>query len=247
MLSQINIKVDIQPEEGPELIEFSQEELEELSGEDDNDNRFKESVISTETEKRGAEFKRRVENYLEHNKPERIHEEDDGRDGKLMAELSNIRENEQFTQETELFILMFNKKPELAINDYLTKGFIHEDTPDAIAEYIIKVEGIDKDILGAYFGKNDKKVLAVLHSFCKLLHFKNMEFDKALRTLLCKFRLPGEAQQIERVIWEFALSFYEANAETYDNADELFPLAYAIIMLSTDAHNPKQEKKMTVE
>ncbi len=56
----------------------------------------------------------------------------------------------------------------------MTKGFIHEDTPDAIAEYIIKTEGIDKAILGEYFGKNDKKVLGVLHSFCKLLNFKNM-------------------------------------------------------------------------
>ena len=43
---------------------------------------------------------------------------------------------------------MFNKKPEHAIQDYVTKGFIHEDTPEAIAEYLIKLEGIDKAILG---------------------------------------------------------------------------------------------------
>lgn len=96
----------------------------------------------------------------------------------------------------------------MAIADYITKGFIHEDTPDAIAEYIIKLEGIDKAVLGQYFGKNDKKVLQILHSFCKLLKFNNMEFDKALRALLSKFRLPGQAQQIQRVIWQFALSFY---------------------------------------
>lgn len=58
------------------------------------------------------------------------------------------------------------------------------------------MEGIDKSVLGEYFGKNDKKVLGILHSFCNLLNFKNMEFDKALRLLLSKFRLPGEAQQI---------------------------------------------------
>ena len=29
-----------------------------------------------------------------------------------------------------------------------------------------------------------------------------------------------------------------------EDPDELFPLSYAIIMLGTDAHNPKQEKKM---
>lgn len=32
---------------------------------------------------------------------------------------------------------MFNKKPADAIIDYVTKGFIHEDTPEAIAQYII--------------------------------------------------------------------------------------------------------------
>lgn len=74
---------------------------------------------------------------------------------------------------------------------------------------------------------------------------KDIEFDRALRLLLSKFRLPGEAQQIYRIVWEFSLAFYEVNEEHYDNADELFPLAYAIIMLGTDAHNPKQEKKMS--
>ena len=100
-------------------------------------------------------------------------------------------------------------------------------------------------MLGDYFGKNDEKVLKVLHSYCMLLKFNKVEFDQAIRLLLSRFRLPGEAQQIERIIWEFALAFYESNKEDYDNADELFPLAYAIIMLHTDAHNPKQEAKMT--
>ena len=34
---------------------------------------------------------------------------------------------------------MFNKKPEHAIQDYVTRGLILEDTPEAIAEYLIKV------------------------------------------------------------------------------------------------------------
>jgi Sec7-like guanine-nucleotide exchange factor len=231
------------------------EELEEVSEEGGEGGERQErglSMISTETEKRGAEFKLKVENYLVQNRNsipanERGRLEEENKDGMLMDELNNIHQNEKFNQESELFILMFNKKPENAIADYVTKGFIHEDSPDAIAEYIIKMEGIDKTVLGEYFGRNDKKVLDVLHSYCKLMKFTGQEFDRAMRTLLSKFRLPGEAQQIERVIWEFALAFYEANIDSYDNADELFPLAYAIIMLSTDAHNPKQERKMTCD
>ena len=132
------------------------------------------------------------------------------------------------------------------MNDYIERGII-ENSPEEIAAYLIKIDGINKGILGDYFGKNDPKVLQILHAFCKLQKFHNIEFDKAIRQLLGRFRLPGEAQQIERIIWEFALAFYEDNTETYDNADELFPLAYAIIMLATDAHNPKQEVKMTRE
>ena len=43
--------------------------------------------------------------------------------------------------------------------------------------------------------------MLVLGAFCRLLNFKGMEFDRAMRLLMSKFRLPGEAQQIERVIW----------------------------------------------
>lgn len=99
-------------------------------------------------------------------------------------------------REIETFIFMFNKKPENAINDYISKGYIIENSSEAIAEYLIKIEGLNKGALGEYFGKNDKNVLSVLHAFCKLLNFKNQEFDLAIRILLAKFRLPGEAQQI---------------------------------------------------
>jgi Sec7-like guanine-nucleotide exchange factor len=87
--------------------------------------------------------------------------------------------------------------------------------------------------------------LAVLRAFCTLLDFRNKEFDQALRELLSRFILPRESQQIERVVWEFAQAVYEANTDKYENADELFPLTYATIMLNTDAHNPKQERKMS--
>lgn len=77
-----------------------------------------------------------------------------------------------------------------------------------IAAYLIKVEGLDKETLGQYFGENNQQVLKILHSYCKLLNFKGIEFDRALRMLLSRFRLPGEAQQIERIVWEFSLAFY---------------------------------------
>ena len=34
-------------------------------------------------------------------------------------------------------------------------------------------------------------VLNILHSFCTLLKFNGVEYDKAIRHLLARFRLPG--------------------------------------------------------
>ena len=50
--------------------------------------------------------------------------------------------------------MAFNKKPDQAISDYINKGII-PDSPEAIASYLIKIDGINKGTLGDYFGKND--------------------------------------------------------------------------------------------
>lgn len=56
----------------------------------------------------------------------------------------------------------------------MKKGIIKDDTPESIAEYLIKVEGLDKELLGEYFGKNNPKNLKILHSFCQLLKFNHV-------------------------------------------------------------------------
>lgn len=69
------------------------------------------------------------------------------------------------------------------------------------------------------------------------------------------FKLPGEAQKIDRIISAFCLLYCEQNPnnKVFDHPDDAFVLAFAMIMLNTDLHNPnlKQGKnpprKMTLE
>ncbi len=74
-----------------------------------------------------------------------------------------------------------------------------------------------------------------------------------MREYLDKFRLPGEAQKIERLVKCFAEEFYQKNEGSksflFNNSDAAYVLAYSVIMLNTDAHNPSipKEKKMTEE
>lgn len=81
-----------------------------------------------------------------------------------------------------------------------------------------------------------------------------------LRHLLTQggFRLPGEAQQIDRLISTFSQCYWEDNAGDsvhcpFEDQDTVFLLSFAIIMLNTDLHKShdsngnkkRQTKKMT--
>jgi hypothetical protein len=71
--------------------------------------------------------------------------------------------------------------------------------------------------------------------------------DAAMRFLLQTFRLPGEAQQIARIMQAFAARFFEQCPGPLADKDAAFVLAYSVIMLHTDAHSKKIRRKMTKE
>ncbi len=65
------------------------------------------------------------------------------------------------------------------------------------------------------------------------------------RTFLSGFRLPGEAQKIDRLMEKFAERYVSCNSEAFKSADVAYVLAYSVILLNTDAHNPQVKNKMT--
>eukprot|EP00004_Rigifila_ramosa_P007117 TRINITY_DN1802_c0_g1_i1.p1 TRINITY_DN1802_c0_g1~~TRINITY_DN1802_c0_g1_i1.p1 ORF type:complete len:941 (-),score=212.16 TRINITY_DN1802_c0_g1_i1:101-2923(-) len=73
-----------------------------------------------------------------------------------------------------------------------------------------------------------------------------MSFDAALRTFLDGFRLPGEAQKIDRCVNVFAERFCKDNPTLFANKDTAYVLSYSVIMLNTDLHNPQVKKKMSL-
>ena len=55
----------------------------------------------------------------------------------------------------------------------------------------------------------------------------------------------GEAQKIDRIMEKFAERYCRDNPEAFATADAAYLLAFALIMLNTDAHNPMAEKKLS--
>lgn len=77
--------------------------------------------------------------------------------------------------------------------------------------------------------------------------YADLPLDVALRVLLREFKLPGEAQQIDRIMEKFADRFCRANPGAFVHADDAYKLAFATIMLNTDIHNPMAEHMLTPE
>ncbi|KAL4384627.1 hypothetical protein GQ457_15G011890 [Hibiscus cannabinus] len=66
-----------------------------------------------------------------------------------------------------------------------------------------------------------------------------------IRFFLRGFRLPGEAQKIDRIMEKFAERYCKCNPNSFTSADTAYVLAYSVIMLNTDAHNDMVKDKMT--
>lgn len=89
--------------------------------------------------------------------------------------------------------------------------------------------------------------MLVLQSFASLCDYRGLSIDEALRQFLSKFRPPGEAQQVYRLLYRFASLYVRDNQEKGLDLDTVHFLAYAILMLHTDRHNPKVKRKMMKE
>ena len=55
-----------------------------------------------------------------------------------------------------------------------------------------------------------------MYAYIDHMDFSGMGFVAALRLLLSKFRLPGEAQKIDRLMEKFAGRYCETNSKSVD-------------------------------
>ena len=88
--------------------------------------------------------------------------------------------------------------------------------------------------------------MSVLTDFINQQEFAGVRFDLALRQFLATFRLPGEAQKIDRMMERYAERYLACNPEhtTLHDCDSAYILAFSIIMLNTDLHNPAVKNKI---
>ena len=151
-------------------------------------------------------------------------------------------------------VLRFNNSPKLGIRYAGECGLVDPSSPEDVARYLLEnKDRFDKTVIGEYLGREREYMggfcFEVLHKYAEQLDFTGLVFDDAIRHFLAGFRLPGEAQKIDRIMEKFAERFSLQNPAVFPSADVAFILAFSVIMLNTDLHNPsmKEERRMTKE
>ena len=81
-----------------------------------------------------------------------------------------------------------------------------------VARFLVTEERLDKTVVGDFLGEPDKFNKEVMYAYVDLLDFNEKDFVSALRHFLEGFRLPGEAQKIDRLMEKFAARFCECNS-----------------------------------
>ncbi|KAF9518905.1 hypothetical protein BS47DRAFT_1379647 [Hydnum rufescens UP504] len=147
----------------------------------------------------------------------------------------------------------FNSKPKSGLAFLEENGLIYSDShgkagvprAQSLAMFLKNAPRLDKKLVGEYLSKAEN--VDVLKAFIGLYDFRNKSIAEAMREMLESFRLPGEAQQIERITSTFAEIFFASEPAGINSQDAVFVLAFAVIMLNTDLHSPNIRKRMTAE
>ena len=162
-------------------------------------------------------------------------------------------------------------KPTLCFQYLQEQGLLPKPlTTKLCANFLRQNIFLDKIAVGAFLGelgKSSEKDLQNIKHECETATFhanllknyvesfelQNLTILNSMRLFLSAFRLPGEAQQIDRILVAFSEYCYEMSWEKSQNIIENHEISYllmfSIIMLNTDRHNPniRIEKKMTLE
>lgn len=171
-----------------------------------------------------------------------------------MHSLSSVRDDPEQIEVTKMHkgIIeqgydLFNRKPKQGIEFLQKHGYLGKTDVD-IAKFLhLNSDKLDKTTLGEFVGDLNNK--EIMYLFVNQMNFAGKEFVAALRYFLDHFRLPGEAQKIDRLMEKFAARYCETNPHNklFHSADVAYVLSYSIIILTTDLHSPQIKNKMTKE
>ncbi|KAG5248206.1 brefeldin A-inhibited guanine nucleotide-exchange protein [Salix suchowensis] len=160
------------------------------------------------------------------------------------SDAATLEQRRAYKIELQKGISIFNRKPSKGI-EFLINVKKVGGSPEEVAAFLKNTTGLNETVIGDYLGERDEFCLRVMHAYVDSFNFKAMDFGEAIRFFLRGFRLPGEAQKIDRIMEKFAERYCKYNPNSFTSADTAYVLAYSVILLNTDAHNSMVKDKMS--
>ncbi|KAK9286659.1 hypothetical protein L1049_015059 [Liquidambar formosana] len=160
------------------------------------------------------------------------------------SDAATFEQRRTYKIEFQKGIALFNRKPSKGI-EFLINSKKIGGSPEEVALFLKNTTGLNETMIGDYLGEREEFPLKVMHAYVDSFNFEAMNFGEAIRFFLRGFRLPGEAQKIDRIMEKFAERYCKCNPNSFTSADTAYVLAYSVILLNTDAHNSMVKDKMT--
>ncbi|KAL5562300.1 hypothetical protein UlMin_032047 [Ulmus minor] len=161
-----------------------------------------------------------------------------------VSDAATLEQRRAYKIEIQKGITLFNRKPSKGI-EFLISAKKIGGSAEEVASFLKDTAGLNETMIGDFLGERDEFPLKVMHAYVDSINFKGMDFGEAIRFFLRGFRLPGEAQKIDRIMEKFAERYCKCNPNSFTSADTAYVLAYSVILLNTDAHNSMVKDKMT--
>eukprot|EP00520_Triparma_pacifica_P012487 CAMPEP_0118672044 /NCGR_PEP_ID=MMETSP0785-20121206/22329_1 /TAXON_ID=91992 /ORGANISM="Bolidomonas pacifica, Strain CCMP 1866" /LENGTH=389 /DNA_ID=CAMNT_0006566977 /DNA_START=140 /DNA_END=1306 /DNA_ORIENTATION=- len=112
-------------------------------------------------------------------------------------------------------------------------------TPEQTARFLLNTGGLNREMIGRALGMGRES----LRLYAEGVEMEGLPFFICLRRFLGKFKLPGEAQQVDRVLEAFARAFCKVNPEAFAGGySVVHGIAFAVVILNTDIHSQNLNK-----
>nr|CAD2147514.1 unnamed protein product [Meloidogyne enterolobii] len=160
-----------------------------------------------------------------------------------LAELISVKKQKRLmTEGTDLFN---RHSPQKGVEFLCDKGLLKNPMdPKDVVNWLRQNPKLEKCKIAEYICH--RKRPEVLRAFVESFEFHGLRLDLALRQFLETFRLPGDAAEIDKIINHFSEHWHNSNNQPFEHVDAAYTLAYAILMLNTDQHNPQVRRNQTL-
>jgi hypothetical protein len=168
-------------------------------------------------------------------------------DAVLDVSSSNSPSLEREPPAAEFNATAFNIKPVSTVLKALAAGLFPRGASDVVQ--LLLQTPLDRAAVGDLLGDGTPFCNELRQQYVSCFSFSSIDMLDALRKFMSAFKLPGEAQKIDRIVEAFAREFHKSNPTVFSHQDTVHKLAFSVLMLNTDKHNKgiRKKDKMTCE